>query len=280
MNVITQQLLTGERAIFQHHDTRLEHCTFADGESPVKECSNIELKNCIFKWMYPIWYGEHIKMENCTVFEAGRAGIWYVDDITVNNSTIEAPKCIRRSSHIVLNNVTFPNGAETLWFCDGVTMNNVMAKGDYFAMNSKNLKIDGFHLTGKYSFDGVENVEIHNARMVTKDVFWNSKNVTVYDSTIIGEYLGWNSENLTFVNCTIDSLQGLCRIKNLVLKNCRLLNTTLAFEYCEDIDAQVEGKIDSVFNPGSGIIRADEIGEKILEADKIDPAKTQIITAK
>ena len=62
--------------------------------------------------------------------------------------------------------------------------------------------------------------------------------MTVYDSTIIGEYLAWNSKNVTFINCTIESLQGLCYIENLKMINCTLMNTTLAFEYCENIDVE------------------------------------------
>ena len=121
----------------------------------------------------------------------------------------------------------------------------------------------------------MKNVEIHNAKMLSKDAFWNSENVAVYDSFISGEYLGWNSKNLTLVNCTIESLQGMCYIDNLVMKNCRLLNTTLAFEYAS-VDADIQGKIDSVFNPSGGTIRADAIGELILEKDKVDPGKTKI----
>ena len=59
------------------------------------------------------------------------------------------------------------------------------------------------------------------------------------------------------------------------MKNCRLLNTTLAFEYAS-VDADIQGKIDSVFNPSGGTIRADAIGELILEKDKVDPGKTKI----
>ena len=33
---------------------------------------------------------------------------------------------------------------------------------------------------------------------------------------------------LRFINCTIESLQGLCYIDNLVMKNCKLINTTLS----------------------------------------------------
>lgn len=163
-----------------------------------------------------------------------------------------------------------------LWSCSGVKMEHVTAKGDYFAMNSQDMVIRDFQLVGNYSFDGTKNVEIHNAIMLSKDAFWNSENVTVYDSFISGEYLGWNAKNLTLVNCTIESLQGMCYIENLVMKNCRLLNTTLAFEY-STVDAEIHGKIDSVMNPASGIIRADEIGELIMDQTKVDPAQTKII---
>lgn len=100
--------------------------------------------------------------------------------------------------------------------------------------------------------------------------------MTVYDSFISGEYLGWNAKNLTLINCTIESLQGMCYIDNLVMKNCKLLNTTLAFEY-STVDAEITGKIDSVMNPSGGVIRADSIDELILEKDKVDPGKTRII---
>ena len=100
--------------------------------------------------------------------------------------------------------------------------------------------------------------------------------MTVYDSFISGEYLGWNAKNLTLINCTIESLQGMCYIDNLVMKNCKLLNTTLAFEY-STVDAEVAGKIDSVMNPFGGVIQADSIDEQIIERDKVDPAKTRII---
>ena len=93
---------------------------------------------------------------------------------------------------------------------------------------------------------------------------------------ISGEYLGWNAKNLTLIDCTVESLQGMCYIDNLVMKNCRLLNTTLAFEY-STVEADITSKVDSVINPSGGRITADSIGELILERDKVDPARTVII---
>ncbi len=276
MKELYQEYLTGERALFREHDLTVKDTVFADGESPVKECKNIELYGCMFKWMYPLWYDKHVYLDNCTLFEMARAAVWYTDDITIKNTLIEAPKCIRRCNGVTLENVTLSAAPETLWHCTNSTLKNVTVKGDYFAMNSDGIDIDGFTLVGKYSFDGVKNTVIRNAKMLTKDAFWNSENVTVYDSIISGEYLGWNAKNLTLINCSVESLQGMCYIDNLVMKNCKLLNTTLAFEYSK-VDADIIGKIDSVFNPSEGRITADFIAELTIEKDKVDPDKTVII---
>lgn len=276
---INQAYFTGERPLFHENHISVNETIFAEGESPLKECSDIELKNSMFQWKYPLWYSKNIVAQDCTWFEMARAGVWYSENLDISDTVIEAPKNFRRCRGLSLTNVFLPNAAETLWNCDDVKIDHVMAKGDYFAMNSRNMKISDLQLVGNYSFDGAINVEIHNAKLLSKDAFWNSENVTVYDSFISGEYLGWNAKNLTLVNCTIESLQGMCYIENLVMKNCKLLNTTLAFEY-STVDVEIQGKIDSVINPAGGIIHADEIGELIMDKDKINPAKTEIICPK
>lgn len=276
MREIRQEYLTGERALFQGNDIKIYDTIFAEGESPLKESQNIKLYGSMFKWKYPLWYSKHIILEDCTLFDMARAGIWYTDDITVRNTLIEAPKNFRRTSNIVLDNVIFSNAQETLWYCSGVKIKGGSANGDYFAMSSENIEIEDFTLFGNYSFDGAKNIEVHNAKLLSRDAFWNCENVTVYDSCISGEYLGWNAKNLTFINCKIESLQGLCYIDNLIMKNCELLNTTLAFEY-STVDAQINGKIQSVLNPTSGTIQVDHIGELIIEKDLVDESKTKII---
>ena len=138
------------------------------------------------------------------------------------------------------------------------------------------MEVDNFDLLGNYAFDGAKNITISNSTLITKDAFWNSENITVKNSTVRGEYLGWNSKNLTFINCTMESFQGLCYIENLTLKNCRLINTTLAFEY-STVEADIDGGVDSVLNPSGGTITADFIGELKIEKDKVDPEKTRII---
>lgn len=189
---------------------------------------------------------------------------------------IEAPKEFRRCDGVNLKNVSLPNASETLWMCKNIRLENVVAKGTYFGLNSENVYLDRLNLYGDYCFDGGKNIEVHNCKLLSKDSFWNTENVVIYDSFIVGEYFGWNSKNITLINCTVESLQGFCYIENLVMKNCKLINTALAFEF-STVDVEVTSKIDSVFNPKSGVIKAKEIGTLIMDNENINPEDTKII---
>ena len=254
---------TGERALFMLKDAYIENARFYDGESPLKESSNLEINKSVFEWKYPLWYAYNIKVNDSRLLITARSGIWYTNNIVMDNCNIEAPKTFRRSTNIKLDNCTLEHADETFWLCDGIKLFNCYAKGDYFMMNSSNIEIENFKLDGNYFLDGGKNVVIRNSILNSKDAFWNTENVTVIDSKIDGEYLGWNSKNLTFINCEISSLLALCYIKGLKLVNCKLTDSTLTFEYCEDIDADIVDEIESIKNPTSGVIRAKGVKELI-----------------
>ncbi len=281
MKELHQGLFTGERALYNINNYNIYDSTFCDGESPLKECHNLNIFNSIFKWKYPMWYSKNIYVENSVLLETARSGIWYTENIELKDTMIEAPKTFRRSKNIKLVNCNMPNASETLWNCEDIELINVTAKGDYLGFNSKNITIENFKLNGNYAFDGASNIRIKNATMLSKDSFWNCENVVVENSTIIGEYLGWNSKNLTFINCTIDSEQGMCYMDNIKMVNCKLLNTNLAFELCSNIDASINSHIDSIKNPLSGVIKAKSIGEYVktdveYNGQKIDTTKTKV----
>lgn len=275
MTVNERQSFSGERALFASRGVSVCGCVFEDGESPLKESSDVRLKDSEFRWKYPLWYCDGVFAEDCVLSATARAGIWYSSNVTLLNTVIHAPKTFRRCDGLRLENVTLTNAEETLWSCRNAKLKNVRLKGHYFAMNCENIEADGIDLDGNYAFDGARNVTVKNSKLLTKDAFWNCENVTVCDSFISGEYLGWNSKGLTFVNCEIESLQGMCYIDGLRLIDCRLVNTTLAFEYCS-VEAHITSKVDSILNPGSGTITAPEIGDLIIEKDRVDPSKTVI----
>ena len=279
MEEIREKILTGERALFAARDLKIVDCVFEDGESPLKESRDLQIESSLFRWKYPLWYCRNISVKDSTWFEMARAGVWYTEDISVENAVIQAPKNFRRCRKLTLQDVTLTNAEETLWSCENVRLKNVSARGSYFAMNCTDLEAEGLTLDGNYAFDGAKNVVIRGSRMLTKDAFWNTENVTVYDSFIAGEYLGWNAKNLTLINCTVESLQGMCYIENLTMVNCRLIDTTLAFEY-SSCKAEINSRVESILNPAGGTISAKEIGELILEKEAVDPAGTVILCGK
>lgn len=269
MEIIKNKTLEGERALFKGKDLDINECVFQNGESPLKESENIAVKNSTFSWKYPLWYSKHVVVYNSTFEEMSRSGIWYTEDILLNNCKIIAPKEFRKSKNIEIVDSEFMDAAETLWSCENVKMTNVKAKGDYLLMNSKNVTIDNLELNGNYLLDGGSNIVVKNSVLNSKDAFWNTENVLVENSTIIGEYIGWNSKNVTFINCDIESHQGFCYMENVKLVNCRLKNTDLAFEY-STVDADIKSTVTSIKNPISGSIKCLGYDELILDDKEID----------
>ena len=266
-----------ERALFGASDISLNGCVFDTGESPLKESKNIRVSQSLFRYKYPFWYCKNVELDRVTFFEMARAGVWYTENFTMKNSIVEAPKNFRRCRDITLSNLMMPHAGETLWNCEDVKLDRIKANGAYFAMGCKNVWAKRVDLIGDYSFDGAENLHVEDSHLASKDAFWNTKNATIKNSFITGEYLGWNAKDLTLIDCTVESLQGMCYVDNLVMKNCRLINTNLAFEYSV-VDADLKGSVDSVFNPKRGVIRADHIEHLVIQDGAVDPGDTRIIS--
>lgn len=265
MKHIENESLTGERPLFALKQARLDNVSISPGpelgESALKHSSQVEAHNCNFSGKYPFWHTSEALIADCKFEEGGRAAIWYAEDLTMRDTLVIAPKMFRQSQRLNILRSQFPHAQETLWDCSDVSLEDVsFEEADYLFMDSHNLDITGMNLKGNYSFQKVSNVVIRNSHIESKDAFWDSEDITVYDSTVIGEYLGWHSRNLKFVNCRIESLQGLCYAENLVLENCTLANSTLCFEY-SNVNATINGHVESIFNPTSGSITADSIGE-------------------
>lgn len=255
-----------ERALYGIEDAEVKNCSFmgpADGESALKECHNIRVENCHFALRYPFWHVEGAEISGCSLTDTCRAALWYDNNINIKDSKLHGIKALRECRDITLENCDV-NSEEFSWRCSDLTVKDSSLNSMYPFFECKNMNIDALTMTGKYSFQYIENARIKNSKFKTKDAFWHAKDVTVYDTVLEGEYLGWYSENLTLVRCHIKGTQPLCYCKNLVLEDCTMEMCDLSFERSE-VKATVKGNIDSVKNPISGCIRADKIGEIILD---------------
>lgn len=277
MNTYNKQQFDEERALYGVKDAVIAECVFdgpADGESALKECQNIDVDNCYFNLRYPFWHVDKAIIKNSEMTELCRAALWYDTDITIENSKLGGIKALRECKNTKVSGSTIIS-PEVFWKCNGIRVEDTILESEYPFFESENVVIDNLKMKGKYSFQYVNNMTITNSELDTKDAFWHSKNVTVTDSLVKGEYLGWYSENLKFVRCHIVGTQPLCYCKNLILEDCTMEATDLSFERSE-VNATVKGKIEGVKNPLSGFIKADEIGELLLEKEYIDPTRTEI----
>ena len=266
MDTLRKMHFEGERPLFESHNLRLEGVTIGDGESAIKECTNIEAEDCHFWGKYPFWHVHGFKINRCQFDEGARSALWYSDYLEMKDTRIDGPKMFREMHDLYLEDVTINDADETFWRCQNIEAKNlVLHEGTYPFMFCDNVRIDGLQTDSKYVFQYCKNVELRNANIVTKDSFWECENITIYDSLLDGEYLAWHSKNVRLVNCHLAGEQLLCYAENLVLENCTFDKACdRVFEY-SDVRADIRGHIENIKNPSSGYIVADSIGSVTID---------------
>ncbi len=255
-----------ERAFYGLRDARLVRCSFEgdeDGESALKECSDLELSDCRFELRYPLWHVKGAELCDCRMSETCRAALWYCSNIDIRSSTLGGIKAVRECEDVALDGCTVTS-TEFGWKTRGFTACNTEIRGEYAFLDSARLKLDNVRLCGKYSFQYVKGAVVTGSVLDTKDAFWHAEDVTVCDSVIKGEYLGWYSKRLRLVRCRISGTQPLCYAEELTLEDCVMEDCDLSFEK-STVHAEVSGEILSVKNPSGGVIVASSVGEVISE---------------
>ena len=277
MKLIANTEFGGERPLFASHDLHIDNVTIREGESAIKECSNIVATNCRFEGNYPFWHVHGFTIKDCYFAVGGRSALWYSDHLKMQDTVIDAPKMFREMNDIEIENVEMNDADEVFWRCERISVKNLkLHGGTYPFMFSTGISVDGLESDSKYVFQYVKDVVIRNAKITTKDAFWEVENVTIYDSELNGEYLGWHSKNLRLVNCHISGEQPLCYAHDLKLENCTFdASCDRAFEY-STIDADICGAITNIKNPTSGRIVADSIGSVTLDENIKAPAECEI----
>lgn len=271
MKEYVNEIFSSERALYNKKKIKLFNCKIQgeeDGESALKECEDVIVEKTLFDLRYPIWHTNNIDLNNIKMTVNCRAPMWYSNNININDSNLNCVKGLRECNNINMINVCV-DSQEYAWKCNNINIENSTLKGEYMFMNSSNIKMDNVNFSGKYSFQYVNNLEINNCKLNTKDAFWHANNVTVKDSYIKGEYLAWYSKNLKLINCVIEGTQPLCYCEGLVLENCTMINCDLSFEYSE-VNAKINGNVDSIKNPLKGYIECGSKTQIILENSKYD----------
>jgi len=266
MTLIRDQVFDEERALYGSRGVELVNCRFdgpADGESALKECRDVKVKDCYFNLRYPFWHVTNLEIEGSELTTLCRAALWYTENVSIRNTKLHGIKALRECAEARLEGCDIVS-PEFGWSVRGVEMKDSSAESEYFMLRSERLHFDHVSLKGKYSFQYITDSVFENCSFDTKDAFWHAKNVVIRDSVVKGEYLAWYCENVTFENCTLIGTQPLCYCKGLKLINCRMIDTDLSFEKSE-VEATLTVPIDSIKNPRSGCIRVPAVGEIIRD---------------
>lgn len=269
--LIKNKTFDEERVLYNLKDAKVVDVEFKgpkDGESVLKETRNCTIEKCFFALRYPLWHARYYVIDNCSFNTLSRAPIWYCYDGVINQCIIESIKAVRECQNLKITNSKLFS-SEFGWKSKNIEISDSEIDSEYLFFDSKNVTLSNVKMHGKYSFQYMTNLVIENSYLDTKDAFWHTENVTVKNSLVKGEYLGWFSKNLTLIDCQIIGTQPLCYCEDLKLINCTMKDTDLSFEY-SSVNASVNGHIDSIKNPKSGIIVCDSYGELIKEDDIIE----------
>lgn len=277
MKKITGETFDEERALYGSHGIEVTGCRFdgpADGESALKESSDIFVKDCFFNLRYPFWHDDGLHIEDSELTQLCRAALWYSRDIDIVNTKMHGIKALRECARarLVGCDIISP---EFGWSVDGIEMKDSKAESEYFLMRSRNIHFTDVEFKGKYSFQYIEDAEFDHCTFDTKDAFWHGKNIVVRNSVIRGEYLAWYSDNLTLIDCKIMGTQPFCYCSNLKLVNCELTEADLCFEKSW-VDAEITTPVISIKNPAGGRIVVPSVEEIIMDDDK---AQGEIVQA-
>lgn len=278
MKMITGQSFDEERALYGSRGVHLKGCAFdgpADGESTLKESSDIIVEETFCNLRYPFWHDHGLQITDCEMTELCRAALWYSDRVRITGTKMHGIKALRECSDVTVEDCDIVS-PEFGWSVRNITMADTKAESEYFMMRSEGLRFKNVEFKGKYSFQYIKNAVFENCRFDTKDAFWHGENITVKDSVVKGEYLAWYSDGLTLINCKIIGTQPFCYCRSLKLIDCEMVDTDLCFEKSE-VEAVVTTPVDSIKNPLSGCIRVPEVGEIILDDEN---ARGKILVGK
>lgn len=274
--VIRNQTLDEERSLYGLSHALIEHVRFAgpaDGESALKECRDLQVRDTTFELRYPLWHVDGVTLEDSLLTDTCRAALWYTSDVHIKRSRLLGIKALRECANVSIEDSEVTS-EEFGWKSRHISVHNSSISGEYAFFDASDLHLENVSFSGKYSFQYVEGLTIEGGIFDTKDAFWHAKDVTVRGAVLKGEYLGWYSDGLTLIDCHIEGTQPLVHCKNLTLVNCEMVNCDLAFEG-SDVQATVCGHVDSIREPRSGRIEVGSVGE--IVHDTVAGGDAQIV---
>lgn len=166
MKTIENKTFDEERALYESHDILVRNSAFdgpADGESALKESSNIQVEHVFCNLRYPFWHDHGLTIRDSEMTELCRAALWYSDQIEITDTKMHGIKALRE--------------------CSDVTVKNSVVKGEYLAWYSDGLTLINCKIIGTQPFCYCRNLKLIDCEMIDTDLCFEKSDVDAVVTT-------------------------------------------------------------------------------------------------
>ncbi|MBQ1744994.1 MAG: DUF3737 family protein, partial [Clostridiales bacterium] len=146
MRVVENRTMDSERALYGSCGIMVRNCKFdgpADGESALKESSDVVVEDSYFNLRYPFWHVHGLTIRNSEMTDKCRASMWYSDHIDISGSKLHGIKALRECSKVTITSSGIIS-PEFGWSVHGLKMTDTTAESEYFLMRSSDIVMDNF----------------------------------------------------------------------------------------------------------------------------------------
>ena len=253
-----------ERVFFNERNKHFKSIEIKKEDDNIfKGCNNITVEKSSCNRKNNFWNCNNLNLINTTLAQDSNESIWNCKNINIINSDILGEKICRNCSNLSVKDSNIKSD-EFCWKSDKIKLENNKIEAKSILLDSSNINIESSNINGDNSIQYANNIIIYNSNIKGDSFLWYSKNIYCKNCKLVGDRLGWYCENAIFEDCFIDSTHPLCYCKNLRLINCKMNNSSFAFEYSE-IEGDIHSHIDFLRNILKGKIVIDSYGDYFID---------------
>lgn len=153
------------------------------GIKALRECSNINIKDCDIISPEFGWSVHNLKVENCTA--QSEYFMLRAENIEFNNVNFNGKYSFQYIKNAVFEDCVF-NTKDAFWHAEDITVKNSIVKGEYLAWYSKNIVFENCKIIGTQPLCYCEDLKLINCEMIDADLAFEYSSV---DARINGSIL-------------------------------------------------------------------------------------------
>lgn len=144
------------------------------GIKALRECNNVQIRDCDISSPEFGWSTRNIRMENTTA--ASEYFMMRSEDITFKGVTFKGKYSFQYIKNAVFENCTFDT-KDAFWHGKNITVRDSVVKGEYLAWYSDSLTLENCKIIGTQPFCYCTNLKLINCEMIDCDLAFEKSEV-------------------------------------------------------------------------------------------------------